>query len=265
MTLNDYFTLIYLPLVKPRIKDQTRADYVDQWARYIAPVLGAIPLDEVMPDHCQYVVNDASQAGGRTGIFVFVLLRSVFRAAVASRRLNWSPMDAIQRPLYRRCGGRALDQHERAIVTASNDVAFNLALHAGLRRSEICRLDWSLLQNGRIQVIDSKTVSGLRVIPISAVLRSVLPHPLPLTGRIYDGLPSSLSHRWRRFSRRQGIKARFHDLRHTYITNLATSGITVSVAQYLAGHASASTTLSIYTHITPDGAEEALRAAGFLG
>lgn len=41
-----------------------------------------------------------------------------------------------------------------------------------------------------------------------------------------------------------------HLLRHTYITNLCRSGMNVKTIQYLAGHATAQLTLSIYIHAT---------------
>ncbi len=42
----------------------------------------------------------------------------------------------------------------------------------------------------------------------------------------------------------------WHDLRHTYATLLYEAGVDVLTAQYLLGHASASTTMEIYTHLS---------------
>ena len=42
----------------------------------------------------------------------------------------------------------------------------------------------------------------------------------------------------------------WHDLRHTYATILYEAGVDVLTAQYLLGHASASTTMEIYTHLS---------------
>lgn len=47
-----------------------------------------------------------------------------------------------------------------------------------------------------------------------------------------------------------------HILRHTYITNLCRSGLNIKTIQYLAGHATASLTLSIYTHAVNNTPEE---------
>ena len=42
----------------------------------------------------------------------------------------------------------------------------------------------------------------------------------------------------------------WHDLRHTYATLLYEAGVDVLTAQYLLGHASAKTTMEIYTHLS---------------
>lgn len=59
-----------------------------------------------------------------------------------------------------------------------------------------------------------------------------------------------------------------HILRHTYITNLCKSGMNIKTIQYLAGHATAALTLSIYVHAvnnTPEElAEDVNRAFGVL-
>ena len=47
-----------------------------------------------------------------------------------------------------------------------------------------------------------------------------------------------------------------HILRHTYITNLCRSGLNLKIIQYLAGHAKAQMTLSIYIHATENRPED---------
>lgn len=45
---------------------------------------------------------------------------------------------------------------------------------------------------------------------------------------------------------------KLHDLRHTFITRCAESGINVNVAQSLAGHSDVKMTLRIYTHVSDE-------------
>ena len=43
---------------------------------------------------------------------------------------------------------------------------------------------------------------------------------------------------------------RFHDLRHSTVSRLIAQGADITVAQAVAGHSSAATTLRIYSHLT---------------
>ena len=61
---------------------------------------------------------------------------------------------------------------------------------------------------------------------------------------------------WRRFLNRTGFKkVRFHDLRHTFATDLINKGGNIyKISKYL-GHASISTTMDIYGHYIEDDKE----------
>ena len=58
-----------------------------------------------------------------------------------------------------------------------------------------------------------------------------------------------------------GLEVRLspHSLRHTYATNLITSGIDVTTTAALLGHGDTSTTLAIYSHATPESKNKAMK------
>lgn len=48
----------------------------------------------------------------------------------------------------------------------------------------------------------------------------------------------------------------FHELRHTYITNLLYAGVDPKTVQYLAGHENSKTTMDIYAQVKYNKPEE---------
>jgi hypothetical protein len=57
---------------------------------------------------------------------------------------------------------------------------------------------------------------------------------------------------------------RFHDLRHTFATLMASSGGHAKVVQEMLGHASINITLDLYSHVLPDMQEDAVYRLGAM-
>ena len=74
-------------------------------------------------------------------------------------------------------------------------------------------------------------------------------------------LPSNLSRWWTEDRAKYGLEGWcLHELRHTYLTMLALSGVHPKVMQELAGHYSSQITMDIYTHVNMDAKREAVAA-----
>lgn len=74
-------------------------------------------------------------------------------------------------------------------------------------------------------------------------------------------LPSNLSRWWTEDRVKYGLEGWcLHELRHTYLTMLALSGVHPKVMQELAGHYSSQITMDIYTHVNMDAKREAVAA-----
>ena len=74
-------------------------------------------------------------------------------------------------------------------------------------------------------------------------------------------LPSSLSRWWTEDRVKYGLDGWcLHELRHTYLTMLALSGVHPKVMQELAGHYSSQITMDIYTHVNMDAKRDAVAA-----
>jgi integrase len=73
-------------------------------------------------------------------------------------------------------------------------------------------------------------------------------------------LPDTVSHAWVKIIKRAGLKPfRLHDGRHTHASLLLKQNVHPKVVQERLGHATISTTLDLYSHITPGLQEAAAR------
>jgi integrase len=72
-------------------------------------------------------------------------------------------------------------------------------------------------------------------------------------------LPTSLTHEFAKVAGRvkDVPRVRFHDLRHSHATQLLLAGVHPKVAQERLGHASITTTLDLYSHVTATMQEDA--------
>jgi integrase len=70
--------------------------------------------------------------------------------------------------------------------------------------------------------------------------------------------PVQFSSDFRRLTRKRGFMLRFHDLRHTHASQLLKAGVPVKVVSERLGHATASITLDVYSHVLPGMQAEAV-------
>ena len=79
-----------------------------------------------------------------------------------------------------------------------------------------------------------------------------------------DGEPvnyNDFGYWWRKAAKAADVPTmRYHDLRHAFASMLISAGCSVKAVQHALGHASAATTLNIYSHLWP-GDDEVIRQA----
>lgn len=141
-----------------------------------------------------------------------------------------------------------------------------MALYTGMRRGELLALEWEDIDFERKQIHvtkslsyigssvfakEPKTQAGHRVIPL---LRKLEDHLNPGKGIIFNRNGRYLTNGefqvlWKHYTKDSGILCTPHQLRHTFATVLFENDISVKDAQEILGHAQASTTQDIYTHI----------------
>jgi integrase len=167
--------------------------------------------------------------------------------------------------------------------------ALALALNTGMRDAEIRNLTWAQIDFEKrfLTVGKAKTNAGEgRTIPLNSFLLSVLADHArwhmekfgitkpewylfpgradkPVKGQERPLDPSkpitSLKTAWRNVKARAGVEGRWHDARHTLITELAESGAGDQTIMDIAGHVSRQM-LSRYSHIRMEAKRSALEA-----
>ena len=167
-------------------------------------------------------------------------------------------------------------------------VLFYLALFTGMRRSELLALRWCdmdlllcqiyvnrtlhHLRSGEIVLRAPKTTKGRRMISLSPSAAMLLQEykdgqssQCNMLGRSLKDedlvfsdtngnplLPDTVSHAWVKLMKRVGLdRIRLHDARHTHASLLLKQGVHPKVVQERLGHATISTTLDLYSHVSP--------------
>ena len=169
---------------------------------------------------------------------------------------------------------------------------FQVELMTGLRRGEICGLQWSDFdeaagtlkvcrtlhgqRKGTYTIGETKTNQGMRTILLPKTVADILrrrkadtisqwifPDPVkpedPVNpGSAYTRMKTLLQHA-------ELPSIRFHDLRHTFATHALISGVDAKTLSGILGHTNASFTLDTYTHVTSDMQKQACGiVAGFM-
>lgn len=131
---------------------------------------------------------------------------------------------------------------------------FVVALTTGLRLGDLCRMSWKHVRwnDGWIQLVMEKTDREV-VIPISAACNAALREcrARSVVGELVfvdeEGAPLSVTRIRRTFAiakKLAGITrcVRFHDLRHTYGSSLASDGLSLAIIAKVMGHMDQATT-----------------------
>ena len=156
---------------------------------------------------------------------------------------------------------------------------FQTELMTGLRRGEICGLQWSDFdgntetlkvcrtlhgqRKGEYTTGETKTNQGMRTIilprsvteilrrrKVEAISQWIFPDPVKPEDPVD---PNAAYRHMKTLLQRAGLPSiRFHDLRHTFATHALTSGVDAKTLSGILGHTNASFTLDTYTHVTSD-------------
>lgn len=149
------------------------------------------------------------------------------------------------------------EENRCEIISPFAVAAIRLMIFTGCRAGEILNLRWSEvdLEKGFLFLADSKT--GAKKVLLAAPAAQIL-GSLPRMGRYViagsqsDRPRSDIKRPWERITRYAGLDGlRLHDLRHSYASVGAASGMGLGTVGKLLGHASPATTAR-YSHFADD-------------
>ncbi|MBV8069953.1 MAG: tyrosine-type recombinase/integrase [Acidobacteriaceae bacterium] len=218
------------------------------------------------------------------------LLRLLPVTHAGAIRAQLKQQKRLKLKITRRVGKAYSDEEKHELLKAARKgrrstsiyMAIMLAQHAGLRDKEIRTLQWRRfdLAKRMITVGETKSAAGTgRTIPINDDLFAVaVEYAKWYTERFGTANPdwyvfplgkpiandptrplTTLKTAWRNTRKQSKVSGRFHDNRHTFITDLAESGAGDQVIQDLAGHVSKEM-VRHYSHIRTEAKRRAVGA-----
>jgi integrase len=187
----------------------------------------------------------------------FRIYRAAFSKAVEWGYLAKNPFAGVKSLQEQEAFPRYLTHEEIAVILGAEKHPRYLALWqtlllTGCRRQEVVGLTWADidLPGRRISITTTKNKRA-RIVWISDALKEVLEGLTPGVGRLFPWSLRQASRKFQLLCLKVGIKARLHDLRHTYGSYLAMSGVDLFTIGKLMGHLDIKST-QIYAHLSPE-------------
>lgn len=293
MTLGQWLEQ-WLKNITPTIRPSTLSRYEGTVRNHIVPYMGDKPISQITGKDIQKLYDTLARQGNRntgeglassTVRGVHSMLHEALGEAKHAGVIAWNPTEELKAPKFS-CKAKQIltdEQLERFMEIIRGDTVwhdfFYTELTTGLRRGEICGLQWRDFdaddgtlkicrsvhaeRGGKLTTWDTKTSAGTRTItlPPSTVelLRErkrtartewIFPHPWKPE---QPTNPSTAYDRLKTLLKRAGLpNIRFHDLRHTFATHALASGVDVKTLSGILGHTRSAFTLDTYTHTTGD-------------
>jgi integrase len=263
--LADRFDAEHLPKRRPG----TVQDYRSLLAQHIRPALGALKVAAVRHADIERLHNKIAASTPVRANRVVAVLSKMFSLAIKWEMRSDNPAKGIERrpgqgrtrfltPAEIARLGEVLAKHpQRASANA-----VRLLLLTGARRGEVLGATWDQFDlTGGVWVKPASTTKQrtLHRVPLSvpalallAEMRAKAPSERFLFPGTGDRPLRDVKKLWASVCRQAGIeRARLHDLRHTYASILASSGLSLPIIGALLGHTQAQTTAR-YAHLLDD-------------
>jgi len=257
-----------LDQVREYERNRERTSYQDFYKSYFNQLevfFGDRYLDEITPRLVEeYQFNRAKETSKATANRSLAVLRKIFNLGMRWDMVKSNPVCKIDFFRVPRGRMRFLSHEEQdALLKVCKgplkDVV-TVALKTGMRRGELLGLRKKDIDFSGNFIYLEKTKSGAhRQIPMIPEVRAIITRlaigcedeGLLFKNRAGDPY-SDLRTAFNTALSKAGIKEfHFHDLRHTFASDMVMSGVNIFTVSKLLGHSSVQTTM-IYAHLSPD-------------
>lgn len=246
---------------------------------------GNIPLNKISSYQLEQFISAKYLESKFAAKHHYNNLRSAFNKAIQWGYLTHSPISKIKAPKVPKNNPSFLNEMElQLILKEENNETLKLiylfAFNTGMRVSEIAFLKWNqiLMDERNIRVMNTEefTTKGKRerIIPMNDNVYNILSNIKPKVYNIQKaqyvftkkGLRFNSDYISKSFTKAVTATAKkseidssihFHDLRHSFASNLAQRGVSLYVIKELLGHTDIQTTM-IYSHLKPENLRNAV-------
>lgn len=293
------------------IEPSTISGYRDS-LRYIAAAFSETRIKDLQPIDAERWIAELVKEDRSSSTIgkAFRLLKMVLNNAIATGVIDKNPLSLVKPPkrVNKKQGINALDETTLAELLGKLNllelspvtVAAYIALNTGIRRGEVCGLQWRDIDadnrviwikrsvglgKGGAYIKQPKTDRARDVVLPDTLLKvleqwqekqrqtfadnmaSLNPNSFILGDALGYYHPDRLSKDWASLTKMlgtrgtEGRRVSFHDLRHTWATLALAHGMDVKTVSSNLGHANAAMTLNVYASADPDAKR---RAAGIV-
>jgi integrase len=271
----------------PNLRPKTAADYRSMIEREILPAIGKLKLVDVKPDDIDGLHRKMSRGHGEhrarpyRANRVAALLSKMFGLAV--HRWQWlsaNPVRGLQRnheaKRERYLVNGELQRLSEALAVHEDRQAANIVrmlLLTGSRRGEVFAMRWAdlnLTDGTWTKPASTTKQKKTHTAPLSAPARQLLSElresaeanaEYVFPGR-WGGHRTEVRRAWRELCGAANIKGvRLHDIRHSFASQLVSSGFSLVVVSELLGHSS-TVTSARYSHLFDSVARQAAERVG---
>jgi integrase len=272
----------------PVVRQNKTIKHIERACRSLEECFGTALVREIKPTMVEAYQRQRAEGNSRHGRPRSVasvnreitVLKRMFNLAVREELTDKNPCWKVKLLAENNARDRILSPEElqRLISNLPNHAAqiIHFAYLTGMRAGEIFNLTWDKVDlKGRairLEAADTKT-SDPRMIYLNDEVLGILTEAGKIRSLSHDrvftykGLPmASINTCFRRACRKAGItNFRFHDLRHTFNTNMRKAGVDQSVIMKMTGHKTAAMFHRYNTVDVQDARAAYLRLEEYLG